>query len=254
MNLSIVEIKKILNYTPIENIPSKILEFEEDKRQGVKSLVEGFNKKYKNYLEELDRLESISSFEKEYYSKNYKIIAGIDEVGRGPLAGPVVASIVILPKECKILGINDSKKLSQVKREQLYIEILRNAIDYGIGIVISDEIDKINILQSTYKAMQIAINNLKIKPDCILVDALTIPNINIMQVPIISGDAKSISIGASSIIAKVTRDNLMKNLHKKYPNYEFDKNKGYGSQNHIEAIKQFGITEFHRKTFVKNFL
>ena len=175
-------------------------------------------------------------------------------MGRGPLAGPVVAAAVILPKDEEIYYLNDSKQLSEKKREQLYDEIMEKAIATGIGYATPERIDEINILQATYEAMRDAINHLAIKPDILLNDAVTIPQVEIKQVPIIKGDAKSISIGAASIIAKVTRDRLMVEYDKVMPEYGFASNKGYGSAVHIEAIKKYGPSPVHRKSFIGNFL
>ena len=252
--LSIGDIKRILNSTDITEIPSTIEKFKNDSRAGVKSLISAFDKKYKCYLDELERIKTISEYENYLYNKGVIYVAGIDEVGRGPLAGPVVTAIVILKKDCSILGINDSKKLSQSKREELYEKICEESIDYSVGIVSPEEIDEINILQATYKAMRKAIDGLKIKPNHILVDALTIPEVDLPQTGIIKGDEKSISIGAASIIAKVTRDRMMVEYDKVYPGYGFADNKGYGSAKHIEAIKKQGICPLHRKSFVKNFV
>ena len=184
---------------------------------------------------ELKRIEALKQYEKEYGHLGY--VCGIDEVGRGPFAGPVVACAVILPKDCNILYINDSKKLSEKRREELYDIIIKEAVAYGIGIKDNNRIDEINILQATYEAMREAINNLSVKPDVLLNDAVTIPGVDIKQVPIIKGDAKSISIGAASIVAKVTRDRMMAEFDEKYPGYEFAKNKGYGTAAHIEGLK-----------------
>ena len=181
-------------------------------------------------------------------------ILGIDEVGRGPLAGPVVTAAVILPKDCDILYINDSKKLSEKKREMLYDEIMAKAVAVGIGYNSPERIDEINILQATYEAMREAISKLSVKPDILLNDAVNIPGVDIKQVPIIKGDAKSISIGAASIIAKVTRDRLMVSYDEVFPGYGFASNKGYGSAAHIEALKTLGPTPIHRRTFIKNFV
>jgi len=170
------------------------------------------------------------------------------------LAGPVVASAVILPKDCDILYINDSKKLSAAKREELYDVIMEKAVAVGIGMVGPGRIDEINILQATYEAMREAISNLQIKPDILLNDAVTIPGVEIRQVPIIKGDAKSISIGAASIIAKVTRDRLMEEYDKVFPEYGFASNKGYGSAEHIKALKEIGPTPIHRQSFIGNFV
>lgn len=200
--------------------------------------------------EERKRLYEMSRYEREYGNVQY--ICGIDEVGRGPLAGPVVACGVILPKDVEILYINDSKKLSEKKREALYDEIMEKAIAVGIGIEPEKVIDEINILQATYKAMRTAINNLSVKPDILLNDAVTIPDVEIRQVPIIKGDAKSISIAAASIVAKVTRDRIMVEYDDCYPGYGFASNKGYGSKAHIEALIKMGKTPIHRNSFIGN--
>lgn len=194
------------------------------------------------------------SYEKELYEQGFNLIAGIDEVGRGPLVGPVVAASVILPKNFYLEEINDSKKLSEKKREKLYEIIKENAISIGIGIVDEKRIDEINIYEATKEAMLSAIKNSKIKPDYLLIDAMKLDT-DIPFLSIIKGDTKSESIAAASIIAKVTRDNMMKQLHKKYPEYSFDKNKGYGTKKHIEALKEYGILNEHRLSFspVKEF-
>ena len=200
---------------------------------------------------EIKRTELMKEFDREY--KIYGTICGIDEAGRGPLCGPVVAAAVILPDEYNILYINDSKKLSETKREEVYKEIDKYAVAYGVGIVSPERIDEINILQATYEAMRTAIHKLSVTPDILLNDAVTIPKVSIKQVPIIKGDAKSISIGAASIVAKVTRDRLMEELALQYPQYDFASNKGYGSAKHIEALKTYGPCKIHRKTFIKHF-
>ena len=201
---------------------------------------------------EIQRTEEMKKFEDEY--KIYGNICGIDEAGRGPLCGPVVAGAVILPKEYDILYLNDSKKLSEKKREELYDEIAEKALAWSVGIVSPERIDEINILQATYEAMRIAIQKLSVVPDILLNDAVTIPNVDIRQVPIIKGDAKSQSIAAASIMAKVTRDRLMLQYDMMYPEYGFLKNKGYGTKQHIEAIKEIGPCPIHRRTFIKNFI
>lgn len=201
---------------------------------------------------EIQRTEEMKKFEDEY--KIYGNICGIDEAGRGPLCGPVVAGAVILPKEYDILYLNDSKKLSEKKREELYDEIAEKALAWSVGIVSPERIDEINILQATYEAMRIAIQKLSVVPDILLNDAVTIPNVDIRQVPIIKGDAKSQSIAAASIMAKVTRDRLMVQYDMMYPEYGLLKNKGYGTKQHIEAIKEIGPCPIHRRTFIKNFI
>lgn len=198
------------------------------------------------------RMYALFEYERQY--ADYPYVCGIDEVGRGPLAGPVVASAVILPKDCDILYINDSKKLSEKKRELLFDEIMEKAVAVGIGIVSPERIDEINILQATYEAMRIAVSNLSVKPDVLLNDAVKIPGIDAIQVPIIKGDAKSASIGAASIIAKVTRDRLMVQYDEVFPEYGFASNKGYGTAVHIEALKEIGPTPIHRRSFISNFI
>lgn len=205
--------------------------------------------------EEIERLINLSKFEREYYEKGYKSIAGIDEAGRGPLAGPVVAGAVILPKDCLLEGINDSKKLSEKKREKLYDDIIENAVAWGVGIVDHTVIDEINILNATRLAMKKALENLTVKPDYILIDAEKKVDTNgIPYLPIIKGDALSISIGAASIIAKVTRDRMMKEYDKIFPMYGFEKHKGYGTKAHVEAIKEHGPCMIHRNSFLTKIL
>ena len=200
---------------------------------------------------ERERLEGMRVYERQYRERG--TLCGIDEVGRGPLAGPVVAGAVILPEDCEILYLNDSKKLSEKKRELLYDEIMEKAIAVGIGAVSPERIDEINILQATYEAMRIAISRLSVRPNLLLNDAVTIPQVEIPQVPILKGDAKSVSIAAASIIAKVTRDRMMVQYEDLYPGYEFASNKGYGSAQHIAALKEIGPCPIHRRSFIKNF-
>lgn len=201
---------------------------------------------------ERDRLKNMRIYEDKY--SDYEFICGVDEVGRGPLAGPVFTAAVILPKDCEILYLNDSKKLSEKKREELFLEISEKAIAIGIGSCTPEEIDEYNIKQATRKAMLQAVKNLDIPPGLVLVDAETITGLDIRQVPIIKGDAKSVSIAAASIIAKVTRDHLMEEYDKIYPEYGFASNKGYGSAAHMQAIKEFGPCPIHRRSFIKNIL
>ena len=204
---------------------------------------------------ERERIERLKEYENKYWDQ-YEYIGGIDEVGRGPLAGPVVTACVILPKDCDILYINDSKKLSATKREELYEEIMEKAISVSIGAASEARIDEINILQATYEAMRQAIDESKVEPQLLLNDAVTIPQVKIPQVPIIKGDAKSLSIAAASVIAKVTRDREMYELDKKYPMYEYKKHKGYPTKKHIEAINKYGLIDGYRKTYgpVKDYL
>lgn len=209
-------------------------------------------KRLEKLKKEKQRMYEMSSFEREY--GNFSRICGIDEVGRGPFAGPVVAAAVILPKDCDILYLNDSKKVSPKKRETLYDEIYEKALAVGIGMASEKVIDEINILNATYEAMRTAVSNLSAAPDLLLNDAVTIPGIEIAQVPIIKGDAQSASIAAASIVAKVTRDRMMEEYDLIYPQYQFSKNKGYGTKAHIEAIKEHGICPLHRRSFVRKYI
>ena len=196
------------------------------------------------------RIETMKVYEKEYESHGW--VCGIDEVGRGPLCGPVVASAVILPKDCQILYLNDSKKLSEKKREELYDVIMEQAVAVGVGMATPQRIDEINILQATYEAMRQAIAGLKVRPAVLLNDAVTIPEVEIPQIPIIKGDAISVSIAAASIIAKVTRDRMMVEYDRLYPGYDLASNKGYGTKVHMEALKTIGPCEIHRRSLIKN--
>ena len=249
---SISEIKKRFAETEICNILHLTEEYKNDSRSGVMALIKTYTNRYKRHIAELKRLEKINEYENKYYKNGVEYIAGIDEVGRGPLAGPVVTAAVILPKGCRIEGINDSKKLSAKKREELYDVIMEKAVAVEIGMANNEVIDDINILQATYKAMAQAINSLKIKPQQILVDAVTIPDIDIPQEPIIKGDEKSMSIGAASIIAKVTRDRMMVQYAQIYTEFDFENNMGYGTQKHIEGIHKYGLCPIHRRSFTKN--
>lgn len=246
------QIKEELKAATEAMLPSFIMAYESDERSGVIKLVEQAKKRLQKLEEERKRIWKLQEYERKY--GQYTYICGIDEVGRGPLAGPVVAGAVILPKDCDILYINDSKKLTAVKREELYDEIMEKAVAAGIGMVSPQRIDEINILQATYEAMREAISKLDPQPDLLLNDAVTIPQVEIHQVPIIKGDAKSISIGAASIIAKVTRDRLMVEYDKVMPEYGFASNKGYGSAAHIDALKKYGATPIHRRSFIHNFI
>lgn len=246
------QIKEELKAATEAMLPSFIMAYESDERSGVIKLVEQAKKRLQKLEEERKRIWKLQEYERKY--GQYTYICGIDEVGRGPLAGPVVAGAVILPKDCDILYINDSKKLTAAKREELYDEIMEKAVAAGIGMVSPQRIDEINILQATYEAMREAISKLDPQPDLLLNDAVTIPQVEIHQVPIIKGDAKSISIGAASIIAKVTRDRLMVEYDKVMPEYGFASNKGYGSAAHIDALKKYGATPIHRRSFIHNFI
>lgn len=226
--------------------------YAEDSRAGVRNLIGKYQKQEEKLRIERERLEQMRVYERQYADCTY--ICGIDEAGRGPLAGPVVAGAVILPENCEILYLNDSKKLSAKKREELYDEILEKAVAVGTGIVSPARIDEINILQATYEAMRQAVGNLGVVPDILLNDAVTIPGAACQQVPIIKGDARSVSIAAASIVAKVTRDRLMLQYDEILPGYGFARNKGYGSAEHIQALKELGASPVHRKSFIKNFV
>lgn len=252
MQQSVSDIKSMLENLSLEELKSALSQYREDERIGVKKLVVSYEKKIEAIKQEIERLYLMRAFERKY--DHLEFIAGIDEVGRGPLAGPVVTAAVILPKDATLYYVNDSKQLSEQKREELYIEIMEKAISVSIGLVHADVIDEINILNATKKAMQQAILSLPQKPDMILVDALTIPDVFIPQEGIIKGDEKSVSIAAASIIAKVTRDRMMQAYDHLYPEYLFAKNKGYGTHEHICALKQYGPSPIHRESFIKNFL
>lgn len=224
--------------------------YKEDTRSGVRKLLEQLHKKEEAYQKELLRTEKMKEFERKYEDLGY--VCGIDEVGRGPLAGPVVAGAVILPRDCKILYLNDSKQLSAKKRDELYDVIMENAVAVGIGMASPRRIDEINILQATYEAMREAVKGLSVKPEVLLNDAVTIPGLEGVQVPIIKGDAKSLSIAAASILAKVTRDHMMAGYEELFPGYGFAKHKGYGTAAHIAAIRELGPCPIHRRSFIRN--
>lgn len=252
MEQKIAEIRKEFEETELSNLGIFIQNHSEDTRTGVIQLITRAQKKIDALDAEMNRLEEMMSYEMKYEHLGY--ICGIDEAGRGPLAGPVVAGAVILPMDCRIMYLNDSKQLSEKKREALYDEIMEKALAVGVGIVGPVRIDEINILQATYEAMREAVSKLQIVPQILLNDAVTIPQITLPQVPIIKGDAKSLSIAAASVIAKVTRDRLMREYDKVMPEYGFAANKGYGAATHIEALKKYGASPIHRASFIKNFI
>ena len=249
--LSMSEIKAIYQAASEEMLPDFISRFIADERKSVQALVEKADKRLLALEKEKERIYQMSSYEREYADCEY--ICGIDEAGRGPLAGPVVAAAVILPKDCDILYLNDSKKLTAKKRDELFDIIKEKAVAYGVGFATPERIDEINILQATYEAMREAVNKLEIVPDILLNDAVTIPGLSMRQVPIIKGDAKSVSIAAASILAKVTRDRLMMEYDSLMPQYGFASNKGYGSAMHIQALEEYGATPIHRKSFITHF-
>lgn len=250
---TISEIRRELSEIRPEDGQLFIEKYEADTRSGVIKLVESCRNQMKRAEKEAERLENMLFYEKKYYG-SCEYICGIDEAGRGPLAGPVVAGAVILPKGLKIPYLNDSKQLSEKRREELYDIIMARALAVGTGIVSPERIDEINILQATYEAMRQAAGHLKFRPDVLLNDAVIIPGLDIPQVKIIKGDAKSLSIAAASVIAKVTRDRMMKAYHEIFPEYGFDKHKGYGSKEHIEKIQKLGPCPIHRRSFITHFI
>lgn len=249
---SISDIKKLFDSADISDFDGLIAEYETDDRDGVKKIVMSAKKKLDAYIAEKNRMYRMFEFERKYEDKGY--VCGIDEVGRGPLAGPVVAAAVILPKDCDILYLNDSKQLSAKKRELLYDEIMEKAVAVGVGMASPRVIDEINILNADYEAMREAIGRLSVKPDMLLNDAVNIPGVDISQVGIIKGDTLSASIAAASIVAKVTRDRMMVEYDALYPEYGFARNMGYGTKEHIDAIKSIGPCEIHRRTFITKFV
>lgn len=252
MSKSIARIKEEFEQAAEQEWSGLYEAYKTDTRTGVQNLIARYRKKEEALRLERERLLSMRAYEEKY--SDYGLICGIDEAGRGPLAGPVVAGAVILPKDCEILYLNDSKKLSASRREELYDEIMDKAVAVGVGMASPARIDEINILQATYEAMRQAVSSLPTTPELLLNDAVTIPDIVIPQVPIIKGDAKSVSIAAASIIAKVTRDRLMVQYDEILPGYGFAQNKGYGSKEHIEALKSLGPTPIHRRSFIGHFV
>ena len=249
---SISEISALIKNAEISELQEILDEFKTDERSGVIKAVQSGMKRIEALENEKNRIYALSEYERKY--ADFGLICGIDEVGRGPLAGPVVAGAVILPKDCDILYINDSKQVPEKMREKLYEEIKEKAVACAVGHASPQRIDEINILQATYEAMREAIKLLGVEPDILLNDAVTIPGVNVKQVPIIKGDAKSISIGAASIYAKVTRDREMAEYDAMYPEYGFAKHVGYGTAAHIAAIKEFGPCPIHRRSFIGKFI
>jgi ribonuclease HII len=251
--LTLKQIEAILAEMSVDSALDKLSSLKEEYGAKLDKLIVKYEKKKLQQEIELKRLEDMSCFEKDAYKEGIKFIAGIDEAGRGPLAGPVVAAAVILPENISIRGLNDSKKLSEKQREELYNEITEKAIAYEVGIVDEKIIDELNILNATKMAMEIAVESLKVKPELLLIDAVKLDGIQIPQKSIIKGDSLSVSIAAASIIAKVTRDRFIEEMDSVYPEYGFKKHKGYGTKEHIEAIKKYGICPIHRVSFTKNF-
>lgn len=246
------EIKDLADRITQEEYLDFIEVFSADERKSVQAICDKLKKALIRLQAEEERLDLLNYYENECYKNGAVFVAGLDEVGRGPLAGPVVAAVVVLKPNARIPGINDSKKLSEEKRESLYDTIINEAIDYGIGMADNNEIDEHNILNATYIAMKRALERLEVDVDCLLNDAVRIPGVDIPQLPIIKGDAKSISIAAASIVAKVTRDRMMVDYDKEYPGYGFASNKGYGTRDHYQGLEKFGRTKIHRNSFLKN--
>lgn len=249
---SIAEIKQEFAAAKEEQLEVLFHTYEMDSRSGVAAVIRQYQNKLEKLSQERQRLYQMMTYERQFAQMGF--ICGVDEAGRGPLAGPVVAGAVILPENCEILYLNDSKKLSEKRREELFDEIKEKAVAWGIGMASPARIDEINILQATYEAMRQAIEALDPAPQMLLNDAVRIPGITISQKPIIKGDAKSLSIAAASVLAKVTRDRLMLEYDKVMPEYGFASHKGYGSAAHIAALKQYGPSPIHRASFIKNFL
>ena len=252
MAKSISEIRTEFERAEECRIPELIDFYREDPRAGVAALIGKYKKQMEKLAQERARLEEMRRYERQYQHLGY--VCGIDEAGRGPLAGPVVAGAVILPQDCEILYLNDSKQLTEKRREELFDEIREKAVAVGVGIIGPRRIDEINILQATYEAMCEAIGQLIVMPQILLNDAVTIPQVTIPQVPIVKGDAKSLSIAAASVIAKVTRDRMMREYDDLMPEYGFAAHKGYGSAAHIAAIRKYGPSPIHRASFIKNFI
>ncbi len=246
------ELYKKTDKTDTSALQEFIHSYETDDRDSVLAICRQARAAYDKIVAERERLEKMRCYEHLCEEEGYTLICGIDEAGRGPLAGPVVAGAVILPKDCEILGLNDSKKISEKRREQLYDEVMEKAVAAGVGVVGSKRIDEINILQADYEAMCEAIGKLSVMPQVLLNDAVTIPQVRIEQKSIIHGDARSVSIAAASIIAKVTRDRMMVEYDTLFPEYGFARHKGYGTADHYAALKKYGPCTIHRMSFLKN--
>lgn len=250
-NQTIKAIRDQIGILELRNYPEVISLLKADPRAAAQKMGLSLEKKADAFLKEKERIQKMKAIEKGHYQSGIQYIGGIDEVGRGPLAGPVVTCVVVLKYDSEILYVNDSKKLSKKMRETLCQQLLEEVLDYEIGIVDSQTIDAINILNATKKAMAESVAKLTVQPDLLLLDAINIDS-DISQKSIIHGDATCYCIGAASIIAKVFRDNMMQIYHEEYPEYGFDHNMGYGTAEHIEAIRQHGLTPIHRRSFVKN--
>lgn len=243
--MTISEIKELLKQ---DNVPvEQLTPLQEDPRKGVQKLLASYYKRQEKYQEKLASFQKRFNYEKQFWAKK-QLVAGVDEVGRGPLAGPVVTAAVIISPDFDLIDVNDSKKLSHKKRLELFPQILKEAVSVSVGLANNDVIDEINIYEADRVAMKHAVEGLSVKPDALLVDAMNVP-VDLPQTSLIKGDSKSNSIAAASIVAKVFRDNLMEAYGEKYPEYDFKKNAGYGTKEHIAALKEYGPTPIHRKTF-----
>jgi len=252
--MAIGDIKAIIGQMSIESANEYVEILKSDSRTACQKMAAQIEKKKVIYDRETERMEHIFEFEREALSQGYQYIAGMDEAGRGPLVGPVVAAAVILNSNVDWRGIDDSKKLTSEQREFFYDKITQHAIAYGIGVASHIEIDEINILNATKLAMKRALENMSLKADYLLIDAVKLTDIDTIQVSLIKGDSRSASIAAASIIAKVTRDRMLEALHEKHPEYDFAKHKGYGTDKHYDAIRKFGLIEEHRRSFLKDFI
>lgn len=248
---TIREIKEEFEKASVKDYGELYAKYQGDQRKGVSRLLTEYRKKEEKLEQEKKRIYRMLEFERKYGHRGF--LCGVDEAGRGPLAGPVAAGAVILPPDCQILYLNDSKKLSPKKREELYPVILEKAVAVGVGWASPQRIDEINILQASYEAMRQAVENLQVKPQVLLNDAVSIPHMDIEQVPIVHGDARSLSIAAASVVAKVARDRLMLEYDREMPQYGFASHKGYGSAAHYEALRKYGPSPIHRKSFLKKF-
>lgn len=251
--LTIKEIEEKLQAIQKENDPF-LEEIKKDSRKGVQRLLARWKKNQEMKKQAEETFYEMCRHERRLREEGFSLIAGIDEAGRGPLVGPVVAAAVILPETFDLIGVNDSKKLTARQREEFYVKICEQAVAVGVGIVDAKEIDRLNIYEATKKAMLTAVNNLPVSPDFLLIDAVPL-HTPYPSEAIVKGDSQSVSIAAASIVAKVTRDRIMLELDKKFPQYQFAKNMGYGTKEHLQAIKQYGITPYHRRSFapIKDF-
>ena len=244
--MTISEIREILLGSPSEEF---LADLENDQRVAVKKLLQAYHKRIEKAALERERFHKMLSYERQYYDEGAKLIAGVDEAGRGPLAGPLVIAAVVMPQEFFISGLNDSKQISASKRDKLYDEILQKALSVSVNIVSISNIDELNIYRATQQGMAEVLLHLDKQPDVALIDAMPVEAGDIKTVSLVHGDALSASIAAASIIAKVTRDRIMEKLDTLYPAYKFANNKGYGSKDHMQAIDQDGVTEWHRRSY-----